>query len=148
MRLIASFLHLIVYMEYEAFEEQFLSGDINLRPNWYKEWESSQTILHLYQNSAFSLELKFPFCFVFSDPITPLVIDPDEGQQWACTHCTFLNHPFLDKCECCEMPRDSAWSRTHTPKTTKQERSVSWPIKSTFGNELMSLGSRNRDRDC
>eukprot|EP00057_Strongylocentrotus_purpuratus_P013687 XP_011668161.1 PREDICTED: TGF-beta-activated kinase 1 and MAP3K7-binding protein 2 [Strongylocentrotus purpuratus] len=45
---------------------------------------------------------------VAPDPIMPPVIDPDEGQQWACTHCTFLNHPFLDKCECCEMPRDSA----------------------------------------
>ncbi|XP_002730686.1 TGF-beta-activated kinase 1 and MAP3K7-binding protein 3-like [Saccoglossus kowalevskii] len=31
--------------------------------------------------------------------------DPDEGQQWSCVHCTFLNHPALDKCETCEMPR-------------------------------------------
>ncbi|XP_071506216.1 uncharacterized protein [Diadema antillarum] len=39
--------------------------------------------------------------------VQPLFSDPDEGQQWSCTHCTFLNHPFLDKCECCEMPRDN-----------------------------------------
>ncbi|XP_054753018.2 TGF-beta-activated kinase 1 and MAP3K7-binding protein 2-like isoform X1 [Lytechinus pictus] len=45
---------------------------------------------------------------IVPDPVSPPVLDPDEGQQWSCTHCTFLNHPFLDKCECCEMPRDSA----------------------------------------
>ncbi|XP_077977215.1 TGF-beta-activated kinase 1 and MAP3K7-binding protein 3-like [Glandiceps talaboti] len=33
------------------------------------------------------------------------VLDSEEGQQWSCVHCTFLNHPALDKCECCEMPR-------------------------------------------
>ncbi|XP_070569106.1 LOW QUALITY PROTEIN: TGF-beta-activated kinase 1 and MAP3K7-binding protein 3-like [Ptychodera flava] len=33
------------------------------------------------------------------------ILDSDEGQQWSCAHCTFLNHPALDKCECCEMPR-------------------------------------------
>ncbi|XP_078699119.1 uncharacterized protein LOC144926344 isoform X1 [Branchiostoma floridae x Branchiostoma belcheri] len=28
-----------------------------------------------------------------------------EGPQWNCRACTFLNHPQLDKCEICEMPR-------------------------------------------
>ncbi|ESO87164.1 hypothetical protein LOTGIDRAFT_154664 [Lottia gigantea] len=31
--------------------------------------------------------------------------DSEEGEQWNCTACTFLNHPALNKCECCEMPR-------------------------------------------
>merc|ERR1719499_2035242 len=29
----------------------------------------------------------------------------EEGPQWACSECTFLNHPALDKCEQCEMAR-------------------------------------------
>ena len=28
-----------------------------------------------------------------------------EGGQWACSECTFYNHPALDQCEQCEMPR-------------------------------------------
>lgn len=33
-------------------------------------------------------------------------IPPDiEGPKWNCGLCTFLNHPDLDKCEQCEMPR-------------------------------------------
>ncbi|XP_042189365.1 TGF-beta-activated kinase 1 and MAP3K7-binding protein 2 isoform X2 [Callorhinchus milii] len=36
-----------------------------------------------------------------------LVSDPeeDEGAQWNCSTCTFLNHPALNRCEQCEMPR-------------------------------------------
>jgi len=29
----------------------------------------------------------------------------EEGPQWSCSECTFLNHPALDKCEQCEMAR-------------------------------------------
>ncbi|KAL1023120.1 hypothetical protein UPYG_G00036630 [Umbra pygmaea] len=28
-----------------------------------------------------------------------------EGAQWSCEECTFLNHPALNRCEQCEMPR-------------------------------------------
>ncbi|KPP76682.1 hypothetical protein Z043_103956 [Scleropages formosus] len=28
-----------------------------------------------------------------------------EGAQWSCESCTFLNHPALNRCEQCEMPR-------------------------------------------
>lgn len=28
-----------------------------------------------------------------------------EGAQWNCESCTFLNHPALNRCEQCEMPR-------------------------------------------
>ena len=35
-----------------------------------------------------------------------------DGENWACSACTFLNHPALDKCECCEMPRISAKNTT------------------------------------
>ncbi|XP_072036000.1 uncharacterized protein [Amphiura filiformis] len=38
-------------------------------------------------------------------PPPPPSVEPDEGQQWSCNSCTLLNHPALDKCECCEMPR-------------------------------------------
>ncbi|XP_060687733.1 TGF-beta-activated kinase 1 and MAP3K7-binding protein 2 [Hemiscyllium ocellatum] len=35
------------------------------------------------------------------------IIDPeeDEGAQWNCSTCTFLNHPALIRCEQCEMPK-------------------------------------------
>lgn len=31
--------------------------------------------------------------------------EEDEGTQWGCTACTFLNHPALNRCEQCEFPR-------------------------------------------
>jgi len=31
--------------------------------------------------------------------------DDTEGENWNCSACTFLNHPALKQCECCEMPR-------------------------------------------
>lgn len=31
--------------------------------------------------------------------------EEDEGTQWSCTACTFLNHPALNCCEQCEFPR-------------------------------------------
>ncbi|XP_016341416.1 TGF-beta-activated kinase 1 and MAP3K7-binding protein 2 isoform X2 [Sinocyclocheilus anshuiensis] len=36
-----------------------------------------------------------------------LVSEPeeDDGVQWSCTACTFLNHPALNRCEECEFPR-------------------------------------------
>ncbi|KAL3882605.1 hypothetical protein ACJMK2_028930 [Sinanodonta woodiana] len=30
-----------------------------------------------------------------------------DGERWNCSACTFLNHPALNKCECCEMPRST-----------------------------------------
>ncbi|XP_060521623.1 uncharacterized protein LOC132699123 isoform X2 [Cylas formicarius] len=35
----------------------------------------------------------------------PLGLPEMEGPKWNCSLCTFLNHPDLDKCEQCEMPR-------------------------------------------
>ncbi|CAJ1078109.1 TGF-beta-activated kinase 1 and MAP3K7-binding protein 2 isoform X3 [Xyrichtys novacula] len=32
-------------------------------------------------------------------------LEEDEGTQWSCTACTFLNHPALNRCEQCEFPR-------------------------------------------
>ncbi|KAM4633543.1 TGF-beta-activated kinase 1 and MAP3K7-binding protein 2 isoform 1-T3 [Polymixia lowei] len=31
--------------------------------------------------------------------------EEEEGTQWSCTACTFLNHPALNRCEQCEFPR-------------------------------------------
>ncbi|XP_077367098.1 TGF-beta-activated kinase 1 and MAP3K7-binding protein 2 isoform X2 [Festucalex cinctus] len=32
--------------------------------------------------------------------------EEDEGTQWSCTGCTFLNHPALNRCEECDLLRD------------------------------------------
>ncbi|PWA27459.1 hypothetical protein CCH79_00000305 [Gambusia affinis] len=45
-----------------------------------------------------------------NDPGSKIVkpsTDPeeDEGTQWNCTACTFLNHPALNRCEQCDFPR-------------------------------------------
>lgn len=41
-----------------------------------------------------------------SKPAPPPQRDEDfEGAQWNCESCTFLNHPALNRCEQCEMPR-------------------------------------------
>ncbi|XP_038058976.1 mitogen-activated protein kinase kinase kinase 7-interacting protein 3 homolog [Patiria miniata] len=48
-----------------------------------------------------------------NNPIPETVIDaeppppPYESLMWSCSACTLLNHPALDKCEACEMPRDN-----------------------------------------
>lgn len=44
-------------------------------------------------------------------PLQPIIGSGDsegDGEQWNCSACTFLNHPALNKCECCEMPRMNA----------------------------------------
>ncbi|KAF0042105.1 hypothetical protein F2P81_005637 [Scophthalmus maximus] len=41
-----------------------------------------------------------------SKPVPRPQRDEDfEGAQWNCESCTFLNHPALNRCEQCEMPR-------------------------------------------
>ncbi|XP_063164884.1 TGF-beta-activated kinase 1 and MAP3K7-binding protein 2 isoform X1 [Candoia aspera] len=42
---------------------------------------------------------------VAKTPKTVPDTEEDEGAQWNCTACTFLNHPALNRCEQCEMPR-------------------------------------------
>ncbi|KAG7460692.1 hypothetical protein MATL_G00201490 [Megalops atlanticus] len=39
------------------------------------------------------------------NPKTVGEAEEDEGAQWNCTACTFLNHPALNRCEQCEFPR-------------------------------------------
>ncbi|KAK3096623.1 hypothetical protein FSP39_001814 [Pinctada imbricata] len=38
-------------------------------------------------------------------PPQPQQDSDGDGEPWNCSACTFLNHPALNKCECCEMPR-------------------------------------------
>ncbi|XP_044278941.1 TGF-beta-activated kinase 1 and MAP3K7-binding protein 2 isoform X2 [Varanus komodoensis] len=42
---------------------------------------------------------------IVKTPKTVPDTEEDEGAQWSCTACTFLNHPALNRCEQCEMPR-------------------------------------------
>lgn len=41
----------------------------------------------------------------FKSPKTIKGIEEDEGTEWSCTACTFLNHPALLHCEQCEFPQ-------------------------------------------
>ncbi|XP_030577292.1 TGF-beta-activated kinase 1 and MAP3K7-binding protein 2 isoform X2 [Archocentrus centrarchus] len=38
--------------------------------------------------------------------VKPITDQEDEGTQWSCTACTFLNHPALIRCEQCDFPRN------------------------------------------
>ncbi|XP_049854288.1 TGF-beta-activated kinase 1 and MAP3K7-binding protein 3-like isoform X1 [Schistocerca gregaria] len=38
-------------------------------------------------------------------PTAPAGESTTDGPSWMCSECTFRNHPLLDKCEQCEMPR-------------------------------------------
>lgn len=35
----------------------------------------------------------------------PNLVDDDSERDWSCSMCTFLNHPLLNQCEQCDMPR-------------------------------------------
>ena len=58
---------------------------------------------------------EYIFCFLLlsssSSDADSKIVKPiagqeeDEGTQWNCTACTFLNHPALNRCEQCEFPR-------------------------------------------
>lgn len=52
-------------------------------------------------------------------PPQPLQDSDGDGEPWNCSACTFLNHPALNKCECCEMPRMNA-----SPPSTGSVRHV------------------------
>lgn len=71
------------------------------------------------------------FCFLTdqrSTIKTPKTQDTedDEGAQWNCTACTFLNHPALIRCEQCEMPRHFWAKRPYIfPKTTSEVQETS-----------------------
>lgn len=56
--------------------------------------------------------------------------EDEEGAQWNCTACTFLNHPALIRCEQCEMPRHF-WAKGPSSSETSskvQERHLSWGV--------------------
>lgn len=63
--------------------------------------------------------------------------EDDEGAQWNCTACTFLNHPALIRCEQCEMPRHF-WAKRPCvfSKTTSEVQETSL----SSGGEFHCLG--------
>lgn len=78
-------------------------------------YEESPVVFIVTSNLWLILLLKSFFCFLTdqrSTIKTPKTQDTedDEGAQWNCTACTFLNHPALIRCEQCEMPRHF-WAR-------------------------------------
>lgn len=66
----------------------------------------------------------------------------EEGPKWNCGICTFLNHPDLDKCEQCDMPRivhgTNAEAAVDTLKLLKATRSLSLiPVPSNNNNTFL-----------
>lgn len=71
-------------------------------------------------------------------PPQPMVNSGDsdiDGDQWNCSACTFLNHPALNKCECCEMPRMNVTS------SVMAVSSPSGDIPDTYPSPLQSAQS-------
>lgn len=66
---------------------------------------------HLVDFLIFFFNLKLFFLFFLTDQRSTIKApktqdaEDEEGAQWNCTACTFLNHPALIRCEQCEMPR-------------------------------------------
>lgn len=89
----------------------------------------------------------FPFPLL-SDPGSKIVkpsTDPeeDEGTQWNCTACTFLNHPALNRCEQCDFPRHF-WANG-APRPASAHPDVSQAtVDQTFWVLLLSCGKREK----
>lgn len=77
-------------------------------------------------------------------PIRPPVWQPEQstmandndrdGPSWVCTMCTFDNHPLMNKCEECDMPRllSSAASSSAGMLRTKIASASSLPLSSAM----------------
>lgn len=80
-------------------------------------------------------------CFLsFSSDLGSKIVKPaadqeeDEGTQWNCTACTFLNHPALNRCEQCEFPRHF-WANeaaTRRPPVFYRTRIENGPLRFFF----------------
>lgn len=63
-------------------------------------------------------------------------VNPDvEGPKWNCHMCTFQNHPLLDRCEQCEMPRI-----LHGKKQDQQ-----LPPRIDYGSNFQGLNNNNNN---
>lgn len=75
------------------------------KPGKRGEWETGGRLRIGHVNNASLLWLEE---VKSSEPAPGPQTDEDfEGAQWNCEICTFLNHPALNRCEQCEMPRYS-----------------------------------------
>ena len=64
--------------------------------------------------------------------------DSADGPHWTCTQCTFQNHPLLDKCETCEMPRLLLGTDTCYCHPTPTKLSPTQPTGSACGETTSS----------
>ena len=50
---------------------------------------------------------KAPFWILidFQSAIRLTILLPPTGVRWQCSHCTFLNHPLMSRCESCDLPK-------------------------------------------
>lgn len=79
-----------------------------------------------------------------------------EGAPWNCDSCTFLNHPALNRCEQCEMPRYT-WNsergcirlKTGSWANSRRRRKHGEPFSAcqAFANQLFSNWKRGHTRE-
>lgn len=84
-------------------------------------WKKNLKILSMLFSVSNCLSYLFHVTDQRSIVKTPKTVpdtDEDEGAQWSCTACTFLNHPALNRCEQCEMPRHFWANRSITFRKT------------------------------
>lgn len=69
-----------------------------------------------------------------------LVDDVNEENEWSCSMCTFHNHPLLNQCEQCDMPR--------VHQGIKITRSSYRPLKRENNQLQGSSSSANNSPEC
>lgn len=86
------------------------------------------SLLSLFSARAWLTAFFCVWCVSESSRNTRVMPEPedDDGVQWSCTACTFLNHPALNRCEECEFPRHFWAPHTHTCSVHVTYREMRW----------------------
>lgn len=90
------------------------------------------SLLSLFSAQAWLTAFFCVWCVSESSRNTRVMPEPedDDGVQWSCTACTFLNHPALNRCEECEFPRHFWAPHTHMQCTRDVQRNALMAIAS------------------
>lgn len=70
-----------------------------------------------------------------------------EGPKWNCHMCTFQNHPLLDRCEQCEMPRILHGKKQEQPQPSRTDYSSNYQgLNNNNHNNINYLPNYNPGR--